>query len=71
MKFYQKLEKFRLPGESDRGFAKRIGLGNHMSIQVWRRNHLTGEKENQPELATVQRIAAKIGVDWEYLLFDD
>ena len=61
----EKLEAFREAfGEDGRAFAKRIGL-SHTAYYYYR------NKERQPELKTVAKIAKNLDINPKELLTDD
>ena len=74
MSFYQRLERFRYPGESNRDFSQRIGC-KHPQISLWKRAdeadpHGIGSA-SRPNPRTLGVIANALGVDPHWLLWGD
>lgn len=72
MSFFQRLERFRYPGESDREFSARIGC-KHPQIAMWRKadNEQLSGVSAKPNPKTLGRIADNLGVEMEWLLWGD
>lgn len=67
MSFYQRLEKLRRPGESNREFAARCGF-LHPSIKDWAKQEAEGIAQ-RPTADMLARIAKATGVDINWLLW--
>jgi transcriptional regulator with XRE-family HTH domain len=72
LSFYQRLERFRYPGESNREFAKRIGV-RHPQIAMWKRADEEGMSglNNKPSPKTLGVIAQNLNIDPGWLLWGD
>jgi len=64
---HERIEKLRRPGESNREFAKRIGV-LHPILAKLKMEHEKG-KTSKPRVETLTTISARTGVDYNWLMW--